>query len=67
MTRLIELDQRPYSIDPITMLMMPDGIFIRSINQGLSIMRVKFPNPDYEHNVLDMGDVYILIVFNLTI
>ena len=60
MTRLIELDQRPYSIDPITMLMMPDGIFIRSINQGLSIMRVKFPNPDYEHNVRDMGDVYIL-------
>lgn len=41
----IKIDQRPSSINYLTKMMEPDGIFIRSINSGMAIMRVKLSNP----------------------
>ncbi len=41
----VNLNQRPIAINPITKTMYPDGIFIRSLNGGMALMRVKLPNP----------------------
>ncbi len=61
MTTEIRLDQRPFSIDIASKMMYPDGIFIRSLNGGISIMRVKFPNPKYQQNSRYVPfDVYII-------
>lgn len=37
----IDLDQRPFAIDPNTGMIFPDGIFIKSFNRGKAIMRMK--------------------------
>jgi hypothetical protein len=41
----VDIDQRPVSINLVTKMMEPDGIFIRTINSGMAIMRVNLPNP----------------------
>ena len=47
MANQLTLEQRPYAIDPTTKLMILDGIFIKSLNNGQALMRVKFQNPLY--------------------
>ncbi len=43
----INLEQRPFAIDTITKMMLPDGIFIKSHNGGNALMRAKLLNPVY--------------------
>lgn len=55
----IELDQRPIALDLLTRMMIPDGTFVRSLNSGMAIMRVKLPNPWHETGGLIFPDVYL--------
>ena len=47
----IVLRQRPFAIDTITKMMLPDGVFIKSHNGGNALMRVKLLNPAFNHRL----------------
>ncbi|KKM63032.1 hypothetical protein LCGC14_1515630 [marine sediment metagenome] len=49
-SRTIIIEQRPFAIHPVSKMMLFDGIFIKSYNAGQYLMRVRFPNPDYQNN-----------------